>query len=597
MARIHQLESPVVDQIAAGEVIERPASVLKELVENALDAGAHRIQIEIEGSGLGLIRVLDDGEGILPEDLPLALERHATSKIRQLDDLERIRTMGFRGEALPSIAAVSRLRLSSRARAGAEGAEIDSRGGRTNPVRPCAHPPGTRVEVRDLFHNTPARRKFLRTPAGEARAIAALVSQFAMAHPQTHFIFSADSRPLLDAPPARDLRERAARILGTEALEHLLDVDAAGEHGLEVRGLVSDPQGARGNSSAQWLYVNLRMVRDRALSFAIREAASEFIPRGRHAAAYLFLALPPRDLDVNVHPGKWEVRFARPDRVRSLVYGAVRDAARRNLAFGGAPMPLPEPAPLQPEGGGRSSVSPGGPAAALQSAAPGASSGGFPALSEPAAIWAGTGGAVARPLPLDAGAHPEFLRPLGQYRESFILATDGRDLLIVDQHVAHERILYERILRDWEQGKVERQALLLPQPVTLSPEEMLTYRFLRPTLEEAGFRIEPFGEREVILREAPAAAGLENTEGLIHALLEEGEEARRGRPLESLRQRLAASCACHAAIKIHTPLTREKMEFLLRELLRTRTPFLCPHGRPIVLRLGTHALERSFGRC
>jgi DNA mismatch repair protein MutL len=587
MGKIRRLDDQVVGKIAAGEVVERPASVLKELVENSLDAGARHIRVEVEGAGSTLLRVADDGEGIREDDLPLALERHATSKLRSEGDLLSLSTLGFRGEALPAIAAVSRLRILSRARGAPGGAEIAAVGGRVGPVRPAAHGAGTLVEVRDLFHNAPARRKFMRTPAGEARALAILMSQFSLCHPSVHLFYAQDGRTLLDAPAASSLRERAAQVLGGEAVEHLLDVSGRDEEaGVRIGGLVSDPQGARGNRSAQWLYVNGRLVHDRALASALHEAASGFIPAGRHAAAYLFVTVGAGEVDVNVHPAKWEVRFARPDAVRGLLFRAVRSAALGHGAFRQAPPPRPETA--TPEFAGEARGWGGASGSGLASALPAA-------LAEPAP--GGSAAALsARPLPL-GGEAPEFLRPLGHFRESFILATDGRDLLIVDQHAAHERILYERILREWEEGKMERQRLLLPLPVELSPGEMAAFRFLAPLLEQAGFRIEPFGEREVILREAPAAAGCEHSERLVRALLEEGEEVQRGRPLEGLHERLAATCACHAAIKIHTPLTREKMEHLLRELLRTRTPFLCPHGRPVVLRLTGPALERSFGRC
>ncbi len=602
MGKIHRLESTLVDQIAAGEVVERPASVVKELVENALDAGARNVHIDTEGAGLDLIRVSDDGEGIAEEDLSLALERHATSKVRSASDLERIRTLGFRGEALPSIAAVSRLRLSSRARRADSGAEIESRAGRAGAPRPCPHPPGTRVEVRDLFHNTPARRKFLRTPAGESRAIAALVSQFALAHPAVRFALRQDARALLDAPPARDLRERAVQVLGAESAGRLLDFEAHESAALRVWGLVSDPEGARGNRAAQWLFVNGRLVRDRALSQALQEAASEFIPHGRHAMAVVFVEVPPEEVDVNVHPAKWEVRFARPNAVRSVLVRGVREAARTLMPFRSAPWPLALSAPAQADAlrqpPGESAPPPLG-AGGLRSAGapPTGLAPALPALGEAPAFWPAGMESLARPLPLGAGGHPEFLRPLAQYRESFILATDGSDLLIVDQHAAHERILYERFLRAWEEGKLERQPLLLSQPVSLSPEELVTLEVVGPVLERAGFRLERQGEREVVLRQAPVTPGAEGAETLVRVLLAEGAESRSGGLLAGLRERVAAGTACQAAIKIHTPLTREKMETLLRQLLETRVPFLCPHGRPVVLRLGQGAMERAFGRC
>ncbi len=600
MSAIQRLESGVIDQIAAGEVIERPASVIKELIENALDAGAGRVRIETQGAGLSLIRVLDNGSGIASGDLALALERHATSKIRNASDLQQIQTLGFRGEALPSIASVSRLRLISRATGTVEGAVLTVQGGEQEKVQPHPHPPGTQIEIRDLFFNTPARRKFLRSAAAETRALSLRISQFAIAHPQVRFEHIHDGRLLLEAAPTNSLKERVAQVQGVEVAEHLLEVEEESTGGLLVRGLVSNAAGSRGNRSGQWLYVNGRLIQDRSLGHAIHEAASDYIPKGRHAAAFLFIRVPPEAVDVNVHPAKWEVRFSQPGRVRSLVYGAVRGAALRVLAFSTAPTPvagMPEdsgqPVAAPPGGEWATVLDPGVPAPGQTLREPVRATFGSTATlrPQPAAPEA-----AARPLPL-GGEAPTSLVPLAQYRNSFIVATDGSDLLIVDQHVAHERILYERILRQWDEGKAERQPLLLPRPVTLSPEEMVTFEEVRSELEEAGFRIEPFGPREVILREAPAVAGSENVEALVRGLLEEGIEARQGRALASLRNRLAARCACHAAIKVHTPLSMEKMEFLLRELLRTRTPFLCPHGRPIVLRLTDRALERAFGRC
>jgi DNA mismatch repair protein MutL len=600
MSRIERLRSGVIDQIAAGEVIERPASVAKELLENALDAGASRIRVETEAAGLSLIRVLDDGAGIAADDLALALERHATSKIRDASDLHQIHTLGFRGEALPSIASVSRLRLVSRAAGAEEGAEVRVQGGRREDVRPHAHPPGTLVEVRDLFFNTPARRKFLRSAPAESRALSLRISQLAVAHSQVRFDHFHDGRPLLESPRATSLRERVAQVHGAQAAEHMLDVEGEGPGGISVRGLVSDAAGSRGNRSGQWLYVNGRLIQDRPLTHAIHEAASDYIPKGRHATAFLFIEVPPEAVDANVHPAKWTVRFSHPDRVRSLIYRAVREAAQRALAFSPAPTPVQgsteAPERATPEALSHSDLAEPKPPSWLAGGDPRERprSGFGPAEAGREPVPAPE--AAARPLPL-GGEAPATLVPLAQYRNSFIVATDGRDLLIVDQHVAHERILYERVLRQWAEGKAERQPLLLPRPVSLSPEEMVTFEEVRGELEQAGFRIEPFGPREVVLREAPAMAGSEDVEGLVRGLLEEGLEARQGRALASLRERLAARCACHAAIKVHTPLSIEKMEFLLRELLKTRTPFLCPHGRPIVLRLSDRALERAFGRC
>jgi DNA mismatch repair protein MutL len=692
MGRIRVLPDHVANQIAAGEVVDRPASVVKELLENALDAGATRIRVEVEAGGRKLIRISDDGCGMNRDDALLAFERHATSKLRTANDLLSIATLGFRGEALPSIASVARVTLETATEEDTAGTRLEIAGGKILHVDDAALNRGTTIAVADLFFNTPARRKFLRAESTELAHVTALVTHYALAHPEKHFELLSSSHTLVSAPPVARTAERIYQIFGKDTLAQLLPV--AAELPLERAGLPEPPPWKRDpeepprdpgrmrlsgffskpelqklNRNSIYIFINQRLVRDRLLMHAITEAYRNVIPPTSFPVVLVFLELPPEEVDVNVHPAKTEVRF----RQQAVIHDFVRDSLRTALikarpaagflaALDGAPSaspslmpPATSPLPGAPGEFG-APPPPDSDPSAYQSATADAEpfqlmpkavspvpgklpfsptnfrSSGFPdqgawgeaaaALFTPAALPMSNGCspvngkqesygesavATAEVEAEQAGGtlnHLASLKPLGQLRDSFILAVGPDGLWIIDQHVAHERVLFEKILRERTVENVQRQRLLMPLLVELKPWQMVVFAQIAGELERNGFEVEPFGPQTLAVKAAPV--GLEGAalERLLTEVIEQGGEAagaegsqlEQNENLKSLRTRIAASIACHAAIKVNTPLDPERMLWLLLELARTEHPTSCPHGRPIALMYSWKEIQRAFHR-
>ena len=571
MNRIQRLPDELVSRIAAGEIVERPASVVKELVENALDAGARSVVVEIEAGGKALIRVRDDGHGMGREDAALAVERHATSKLSRFEDLNDVRTHGFRGEALPSIASVSHLVLRTREDPGSTGTEVEVRHGGRPRVGDAGHPRGTTVEVRDLFGAVPARRKFLRADATETSHVVEAVMLLAVSRPGTGFALSSGSRTLLQTPPVNDLQDRLFQVLGSAALDELVRVEG-GVDWARVDGFVSRPDGRSSGRPEVRLFVNGRAVRDRALAKALAEgyrAAGAADCRGR---AFLFVEAPHHLVDVNVHPAKTEVRFADP----RTVWVAVERAVAAALSAG-ARGPAPRADVSRIEVGGER--------------LPDASRA-YPATVG-AAPLVGEGGPAPASLP--AAGPP--LTVIGQHRNTYILVSGGEDLVLVDQHTAHERVRYEALLQRMFARAVESQVLLLPLVVTLPPE-------LRPVVEanaglllDLGFDIEPFGGDALRVRAVPALLGTRDPGPALTAMLRDVlEREATDWVVTGARERLAASLACHSAVRAGQPLSRESMTAIVQDLARTTHPNLCPHGRATTVRIPQDDVSRWFGR-
>jgi DNA mismatch repair protein MutL len=590
MARIHRLPPDLANQIAAGEVVERPASVVKELVENALDAGARRITIAVEFGGKKLIRVEDDGDGMDPEDARLAIERHATSKIARADDLGAIRTLGFRGEALPSIASVSHFTLRTRPRGAQSGSEIKVNAGAVASVREVGAPEGTCIEVADLFYNLPARRKFLKSDAAETSQVSRLATQLALGYPEAGFTLTSGGRTLLQCPPAANLRERFFQLFGDRP--DLVDVrKEAG--GLAIEGFVAalgDQGPVRG---AQNVFVNRRIVKDRTIAHAISEAYSVATIKERSPEVHLFLRIAPERVDVNVHPTKAEVRFLEQSLVHEVLRRALGDALGQGRApeFHFAPV---QSLPLEP----RPMTIPGVLAGA--SVANRWSAESYPRVPIAEAKSGTESGGLTTG---DAGSEVSDDRleirpmiPLGQFRDTFIIAIDDEGVAIIDQHVAHERVLFEQVMERLTSGRLESQRLLTPILLELSPGQRHALAEHASTLERFGMEIEDFGGGSVRLSSVPAVLEPRDCEAAIRALAEDLEGLDRGTRVEDALRRIAATMACHAAVKANYPLTLEKMRYILEELRRTAYSSVCPHGRPVVLRLSRREIEKNFQR-
>jgi DNA mismatch repair protein MutL len=674
MGRIRVLSDQVANQIAAGEVVDRPASVVKELLENALDAGATHIRIEIEAGGRRLIRVADNGCGMVRDDALLAFERHATSKIRSSDDLLSIATLGFRGEALPSIASISRLELVTRPADNSTGTRLEIAGGKILAVEDAAGPPGATIAVRDLFFNTPARRKFLRAETTELSHVTALVTHYALAHPEIHFELHSATHALLNAPPVREPSERIYQIFGRDTLDQLLPIAAERrfDHSgvpepppwrrdqdytppdpgfLRIRGFTSRPALQKLNRNSIYVFVNQRLIRDRLIIHAIVEAYRNIIPPTSFPVVLLFLEMPPHEVDVNVHPAKTEVRFRQQSLIHDFVRESIRitlmktrpaasfiaaltdtprassalvpdsasvltdpisafpdsdappepaDATPFNLAppqprpedlrlpFTAAPVILSE-AKAWPERTGTAGESNGDPAFSLSASA--ATTNGHACGEQPFDEHWPEGGDPPPTLHSLAS-----LKPLGQLRESFILATNDEGLWIIDQHVAHERVLFEKILRERQTERVERQRLLMPMLIDLLPQQMVVFSSLAAELERNGCEAEPFGPHTIAIKAAPSGLSGNELERMIHEVLEQPGASAQSDNLESARTRIAASIACHAAIKVNMPLDPARMEWLLAALAKTDHPTNCPHGRPIALRYSWKDIQRAFHR-
>jgi len=660
MSRIRILPEAVANKIAAGEVVERPASVVKELLENALDAGATSVRIETEMGGKRMIRVIDDGHGMSHDDALLAFERHATSKLKNADDLLSIATLGFRGEALPSIAAVSRLLLETRDAGEAEGTRVEFAGGKLVGVKPAGLPAGTTFSVADLFYCVPARRKFLKSDTTELGHIASLVTHYALANPGKQFTLTTPTQDIINCPPTEKVADRVYQLFGKQALDELVEIPATlaafrraitepemepGEEAktLTVSGFTSRPAVQRLNRNGIYVFVNRRLVRDRLILHAIHEAYRNILPPNAFPATLLFLEMPYDEVDVNVHPAKIEVRFRRSQFVHDFTRDTIRQAlvATRPIAnfaaaatLGGAAMnPAAPPAtfdnaygvanrngvvaraaiPAMEEMGVGSGVGSDYASAGYElsgaptqpvpqrfsfesgaSFSPGAMPGG--AAREPnwAENFARNGADAPATLP-----HPDQiadLKPLGQVSASFIVAVNGEGLWIVDQHVAHERVLFEQHLDARRAGKIESQRLLMPMVVELSPRQLVTFEKIAEELGANGFEVELMGPKSVAIQAVPAGVVANDAEHLLMEILDGLERENAAISIDTLQSKIAASTACHAAIKVNMPLDQTKMEWLLAALSKTDCPMSCPHGRPVVLRYSVREIEKAFHR-
>jgi DNA mismatch repair protein MutL len=669
MSRIRILAENVANRIAAGEVVERPASVVKELLENALDAGARSIRVEVESGGKRMIRLIDDGSGMNHDDALLAFERHATSKLRIVDDLLSIGTLGFRGEALPSIASISRLLLETRTAEEEQGTRVEFAAGKLVGVKPAGVPPGTSISVADIFYCVPARRKFLKSETTELGHIASLVTHYALAHPDRQFLLKTPTQEILNCSPVEKLAERVYQIFGRQALDELTEIppneaplrSSLGEPQLEadelaakirMRGFTSRPEVQRPNRNGIYIFVNRRLVRDRLLLHAIGEAYRNIVPPGVFPVVLLFLDLPYQEVDVNVHPAKIEVRFRQPQ----FVHDFTRDALRHALSLA---RPIPgfpaaraataaaSPAATPPPNGDAATADATGPESLLP---PGALPS-PPRAAIPTSFGCGAAvaegfelsGAPGRPIvpqrfsfesgaatdvtfprqdaapalgpprtttdacapvsaaPESAGSLPGpaeivDLKPLGQVSRSFIVAVNEEGLWIIDQHVAHERVLFEQHLRARREGELGGQRLLMPLIVELNPKQLATFEHIGEELRANGFEAELMGLRSVAIQAAPAGIASADAEKLLCEILDGIARESQAISIDSLQSKIAASTACHAAIKVNTPLDSTKMEWLLGELSKTEYPMSCPHGRPVVLRYSTREIERAFKR-
>jgi len=667
MGRIHVLSENVANKIAAGEVVERPASVVKELLENSLDAGARRIRVNVEAGGRKLIQVIDDGCGMVRDDAMLAFERHATSKIRSADDLLNIATLGFRGEALPSIASVSRLRLETHAVEDTAGTVIEIAGGKILAIEEAGLPLGTSISVRDLFFNIPARRKFLKAESTELSHIASLVTHYALAHPEMHWELHSATNAMLIAPPVADHSQRIYQVFGKETLDQLIPISALlpldriglpqpppwrrksqeqaeGENEeqqasvpgeVRLHGFVSRPDIQKLNRNSIFIFVNGRLIRDRVVQHALTEAYRNIIPPTSYPVVLLFLEMPATEVDVNVHPSKTEVRFRQSSGLHDFIRESVRavlmkarpvpafmaeihaqPTASASLSPSARDLSAPDPlhvtdpdasfalhAPEQPPF--TAPLQFGNDAIAIEGNAAiavprfGAQTFGGPVAANSTIPAYGDNGCTTviadddAPVSLDSLAS---LKPLGQIRESFILAVNPQGLWIIDQHVAHERVLFEKILRQRLADSPERQQMLMPLLVELTPSQMAVFAEISDELNHNGFEVEPFGTRTIAVKTTAAGVNAAAVEHMLHEILEQFERDEQSLNLEKIRTHIAATIACHAAIKVNMPLEQNKMEWLLQELAKTDCPMSCPHGRPVVLRYSVKDIQRAFKR-
>jgi DNA mismatch repair protein MutL len=658
MSRIRILPESVANKIAAGEVVERPASVVKELVENALDGGAKSIRVEVESGGKRLVRVTDDGCGMTRDDALLAFERHATSKLRAADDLLAISTLGFRGEALPSIAAVSRLVLETRADEEEQGTRVEFAGGKMVSVKPAGVPVGTSVSVADIFYCVPARRKFLKSETTELGHIASLVTHYALAHPAKQFVLKTPTQEITSVAPVDQLADRVYQLFGRQALEELVEIPLTSapvraaitepepepdEPPAEARvcGFISRPEVQRANRNGIYIFVNHRLVRDRLILHAIGEAYRNIIPPNVFPVVLLFLELPCEEVDVNVHPAKIEVRF----RHGQFVHDFARDAVRLALSRARPIASFPAARAAASTGAIGASASAGASSSAGAAAGAGSSVGaqpiGPPRAAIPATLPGGSAdlaagfeltetphGPESQRLRFEMGEALEFgvtpqefreqfrqvaseqvaeaepvdagelggLKPLGQVNNSFIVAVNPAGLWLIDQHVAHERVLFEQHLAARRRGSLVGQRLLVPIVVELSPRQIAIFEQIAEELRANGFEVELIGPRSVAIQAAPAGISSADVQKLLVEIVAGIEREAQAISIETLQAKIAASTSCHAAIKANHPLDQRKMEWLLAELARTEYPMSCPHGRPVVLRYSLREIEKAFKR-
>jgi len=652
MNKIRILPDNLANQIAAGEVVERPASVVKELVENAIDAGGTRIQVDIELGGRRLMRISDDGEGMVRDDAILAFERHATSKIKTLEDLGAISTLGFRGEALASIASVAKVELITKTESVPEATQVVIEGGRLIDVKDAARDRGTTISVRDLFFNTPARRKFMRSEATENYHLTGIVTHYALAHPEIAFTMTNNGREVLRVSPTKDLRERAFQIFGASLLESLVPVNGGREFVAKVSGYISAPRERRTTRDSQYFFVNQRFVRDKTISAGLSDGFRSVLPHGVYPVAFLFLDIPVEEIDVNVHPAKTEVRFRRGEAVKDVIAEAVRSA----LAKAGVVPDNPfEPEPIAVIGTSVPDISietafveTEQPAIQFEisdhenlSAAAFAKAASAPSgESDIASAFAFSREPEAEPgrlmevssvdfeLQAETRAEQSFadssdkppelppvnsaakltrtvevdqlstskIQPLGQLHESFIIAVDDEGLLLIDQHVAHERILFDKFRKSETERAIESQNLLLPETIDLSPAQSVAFQLIENDLESLGFGLMRLSGRTVAIKSIPTDLPASEARNLFAEILDTIEAEKRRGAKTTLRDDIAASLACKAAVKINMKLTPEKMRWMIDRLLITTSPTTCPHGRPVILRLSMKDIERGFQR-
>jgi DNA mismatch repair protein MutL len=589
MPKIQRLPADLANQIAAGEVVERPASVIKELVENSIDAGARRLTIAVELGGKKLIRVDDDGEGMEPEDARLAIERHATSKIRRADDLAAIATLGFRGEALPAIASVSHFVLRTRARGMNAGTEIKVNGGAVASVTEAGMPEGTSIEVADLFYNLPARRKFLKSDGAESAQVSRVVTQLALCYPEIGFTLTSAGRKVLQCPPVTSLRERLYQLYGDRS--DLIEVRRDGGD-VKLLGYIAALAEQGPTRGPQNLFVNRRIVKDRTVAHAVIDAYSQASIKERSPEMHLFIEMPHDAVDVNVHPTKAEVRFRDQSYIHELVRRTLGDALGRGAApelqLEAPPGLTPQPSTL-PLPHAYTSVFP-----SRWSTAPTGGSALAPTSDSPVAPTDVSGLAPTSDSPFAPTIRP--MMALGQFRDTFIIAVDEEGIAIIDQHVAHERVLFERITERLMSGRLESQRLLEPMILELPPATRHALTSHSAELERLGFEIEEFGGDTVRVSAFPALLRREECPNALRALAEDVETTGNTATVDEAIKKIAATMACHAAVKANDPLTPEKMAHILDELRRTSYSTICPHGRPVMLRLSRREVEKNFQR-
>ncbi|MFZ5814205.1 MAG: DNA mismatch repair endonuclease MutL [Bacillota bacterium] len=631
MPVIHLLDERTANQIAAGEVVERPSSVVKELVENSLDAGARRIIVEVEEGGRSLVRVTDDGCGMAPEDARLSLQRHATSKIRSAEDLQAIATMGFRGEALPSIASVSRFELITRPAEQLAGYRLWVEGGAVLEEGEYGCPPGTRITVRDLFYNVPARLKYLKTNATEMGQISDMLTRLALANPDVAFRFHSGQAQVFATPGTGQVLDAAVGLLGREVVKELLPVECA-DGAARIWGYVGRPSVARAGRNHQYFFVNRRAIRTINVRYALEEAYAHLLPNGRYPVAILFIEVPPREVDVNVHPAKAEVRFEREREVRGAVYKATRQALGASLLIPGTTISPDGEVSVPDRAGERAAVErgtgsrpaegspPAGsggaprqvsfrldavqtsreeaaaytlPAGGLQAILEGRSGGSAGADPPPEALW------TESPAPSAGHELIRSLRPLGQVHRSYIACDGPEGLYVIDQHAAHERIFFERLYRYAEAQTAPVQPLLFPITLDLTPAQMALWQENAAIFRESGFEAEPFGGSTLLIQGVPSGLGSEHVARLVSDFLDRLQENRvpPGTAVTERRRRVvAAMAACKAAIKARDALQPEDVAALLRDLAACESPTTCPHGRPTVICVGIPELEKRFKR-
>ena len=641
MSKIRVLPENLANQIAAGEVVERPASVIKELVENSIDAGATKIAIETELGGRRLMKITDDGAGITRADSKLAFARHATSKLTSLDDLESIRTLGFRGEALASISSVAKTELITKTEDEEIATRVFTEDGKVFEISDVARPTGTTITVRDLFHNTPARRKFLRSQPTENYHIASIVTHYALANPEIAFTLTSNGRESIRVSPARTLRERAYQLFGNELIESLIPVSTGDGNFVQVEGFVSAPRERRTSRDAQYFFVNGRYIKDRVVSHGLSEGYRSVLPHGVYPVAFLFLELPPEEVDVNVHPSKTEVRFRRAEAIKEVIANAVQTALRgagigrqsihaaseeqtsthaESIEFA---EPLSNPSQIEGE--------PDQLAFEMDKESSFKTSETVPVdfdltpdIAVPDYLLVDTSnstsdragdpksgssipGSYAVLPPVDSAyavpksvepseLNKNSISPIGQLHDSFIIAADSEGLLLIDQHVAHERILFDYFRKKESERSVESQNLLIPETIDLTPAQAAVFGEIEDDLEAYGFGVALLSGRTLAVTAIPTDLPQSDSRNLIAELLDTVETEKKGDANSTIKDDIAATLACKAAVKINMKLTDEKMRWMVDNLLFTNSPTTCPHGRPVILRLTMKDIERKFHR-